>query len=379
MNVKHQQVNNEKIHVFIKPFSKKDIHLLKKNWLTLEQHAENQFFLSWKWISCWLEQVINQEKINLVQAEQDGKVVGLGLFVEKKIVRHVVFKSKQWLLHRTGDSKKDQIWIENNNFLLAKDNIKNISDEIWKTLFTTQPQVDEFIVAIANTQHEKKICPINSHYCEINNYQENGYYINLEKINNLTDYLSLLSKNTRQQIKRSIKNLDLLGTVEFTVFTDNNEQWQQLEQSKKWHINKWQQTNTPSGFCNELFVDFHKRLITTSHASSKTLVTRLKIDQEVVGCLYCLLDADTAYFYLSTLKPIQNNKIKLGLTMHSLLVEWLVTNNKTITRYDFLAGDAQYKKSLAQYNNQYTYKTIQKKSLLFILETRLKALKTRGC
>ena len=375
MNVKNKQTELNAIQITVNPLLSKQIISLKEKWLALEAKSSSLFFLSWKWIGPWLKQVSSSEKLILVQAMQHNQIVGLGIFTEQKVTRYALLKSTQWLLHRSGVNSNDQIWIENNNFLTTDKNKELIIQTIWHTLLLQHNNVDEYIIAMYHNKPEQLKLPAAVKYKTAAVYNENGYYLNLKDILTLDDYLSSLSKNTRKQIKRSFKLLSQLGEYEFSIAEDPEQQAQILEQCKQWHIDKWQQTDTPSGFINPNFTSFHHNLMDEDHISSKTVVASFKINEALVGCLYCFIDHNCAYFYLSALKPIEDNRIKLGISLHTLFIQWIIENKPTITKYDFLAGEARYKKSLANHQDEHCYLVIQKTALKFKIERYLKSIK----
>jgi hypothetical protein len=114
-----------------------------------------------------------------------------------------------------------------------------------------------------------------------------------------------------------------------------------------------------------------------AHITSKTVVASLKIKEELAGCLYCFIDNNCAYFYLSAYKPIEDNRIKLGLSLHSLFIQWLIENRSDIKKYDFLAGEARYKKSLSSHQDDHSYIVVQKDLLKFKVEKLLIGVKNK--
>src|SRR5690606_28196657 len=54
----------------------------------------------------------------LIQIRYQDEIVGLGLFTCHPETRHRWLKSRVIRLHRTGNTSKDQIWIEYNGLLL---------------------------------------------------------------------------------------------------------------------------------------------------------------------------------------------------------------------------------------------------------------------
>ena len=363
--------------ISLKKITPHDIAQLSTDWQTLEQQANPQFFLSWKWIYSWLTQVIKQFTCYLLVVKNTDNVIGLGIFVERRITQHYCFARTQWLLHQTGEPEFDQIWIENNDFLIDQRYQQSILPRIWQFLEKYHAHVDEFIISLKKAAPQNETSPQLSKYQTGYTQQDIGFHIDLNTIHNLAEYLAQLSKNTRKQITRSIKLLTSQGKLSFNVITDIEQQLEQLSQSQHWHIDKWQPTNTQSGFINPHFTDFHQRLIKQTHVSASTLVAQLQLNDQVIGVLYCFVQQPSCYFYLSSIQPLTDNRIKLGLVLHSLLIEWLTEQMPTLRYYDFLAGEARYKRSLTKTTDSYYSLLIQKKTLKFTIENVLKKLKEK--
>jgi len=377
LNLKKSQfppINHGAVQVSVKHIYKSDFNALEVQWLQLEKIATTSFFLSWKWIGCWLNHLAFDQKIYLVTAKKNILTVGLGIFVEQNIVRHGLIKSKQWLLHRTGIETKDQIWIENNSLLICNEDKNEINNAMWHYLLTNIGYVDEFIIYVAKKSSLINVNLPSKKYKKINELHEFGYKMPLIGLSSLQDYLSKRSKNTRQQFNRSIKHLAKQGEIKFSIIHEKNEQIELLANSKHWHIEKWHNSPTPSGFNNVEFNLFHNHILKSSHSSAKTLMAKLTLNKYLIGCIYCLTHEKKVYFYLSCLKPVADNKIKLGLIMHILMIEWLISNNEKYSEYDFLAGDARYKKSLSTTKNEYLKLTIQRSAFKFKIENKLKKI-----
>jgi hypothetical protein len=377
LNLKKNQItsiNQGTVQVSVKPIHKRDFNTLETQWLQLEKMATTSFFLSWKWIGCWLNYLACDQKIYLITAKKNKITVGLGIFIEQDVVRHNFIKSKQWNLHRTGIETKDQIWIENNSFLLCNKDKDEVNNAMWHYLLKYKSHVDEFIVYVAKKSSLISVDLPSDKYIKIRELFEFGYKMPLLDLFSLQDYLSTRSKNTRQQFNRSIKHLAKQGEIEFSIVEKKYEQIELLEKSKQWHIEKWCNSSTPSGFSNEEFNLFHNTMIFSNHPNAKTLMAKLTLNEHTIGCLYCLTHEKKMYFYLSCLKPFTDNKIKLGLIMHISMIEWLISNNKSYNEYDFLAGDARYKSSLSTAKDEYCKLTVQRKAVKFTVEKKLKAI-----
>jgi hypothetical protein len=71
----------------------------------------------------------------------------------------------------------------------------------------------------------------------------------------------------------------------------------------------------------------------------------LSLNEQKLAFIYLLKDNDCWYFYLSAIKSFEDNRIKVGLVAHLMIIEDAIKNS--IKKYDFLAGEARYKRSLS--------------------------------
>ena len=174
---------------------------------------------------------------------------------------------------------------------------------------------------------------------------------------------------TRQRINQSKNLLASQGKVEFKVLCNCDDKLTLLPEIKKFHISRWSGTATPSGFCNQLFSAVFKRQLTSEVCE----VAVLYLSAQPIAILVNYRYRNHISFYLSALSEQYKGKIKLGLLIHSLAIQYY--KNAQIEHYDFLAGQSQYKCSLS--NNCYEQNMLcfRKKTLLNRLELILKKIK----
>jgi len=345
--------------------SKRNVSL---KWLDLEKRAESNVFLSWSWIGNWLE--IIKGKVFLVEAVVNGKIVGLGFFVERSRKVLGLFPIKQWHLHRTGDAQQDQIWIEHNDFLLDTDMSNAVRAEMVKTICNFDSYIDEIIIGLSDSN--------------IINSLNQSFKNNLFQLSSLGETLAyrveakeaylndILSKNSRSQVVRSEKLLNQLGDLEFKVLTQSDEVYLALENISKIHIERWGNTAQGSGFTNPSFNEFH-RLVINENVNEIAQVSVLTIDNKPIGYLLNYIYKEKAYFYLSALTTFNENKIKVGLTLHTKAIQHYIDND--IFSYDFLGGDARYKKSLSNKQYELSLGCFQRNHFLLKLENKFKDYK----
>ena len=92
-----------------------NIEELRQQWLLIQEGQDVPFFLTWSWISSWLE-TYNPD-LTVISARYKDKIVAIGLFTCSTQIRHGFVKARQYRLHQMGDPLLDQIWMEYNDFI----------------------------------------------------------------------------------------------------------------------------------------------------------------------------------------------------------------------------------------------------------------------
>lgn len=338
-------------------------------WQQLEKKADHSVFLSWPWIQAWLE--IIDEPIVVIEATQAEVIVGLSLWCERTRKVFGFIPIKQALLHRTGESKKDQMWIEYNDFLLAAQNKVAIREAMLNFIKDSDLGWKELVIGLSETKHLKQIKTVFPIFNE--SIDSRGHKVDLSQVK--AAYRSeVLSKNTRAQINRSYKMLAKLGEVEFNVLVDKDEIQACLPNIADLHLKRWCNIGDGSGFDNEYFVDFHQSMLT--NAPHKFIeLSVLSVNDEPIGYLYNYCFEERVYFYLSALTTHLPSKIKVGMLIQALAVEHYFA--KGMSSYDFLAGDAQYKRSLTNESYILSLCHFCVDSKVLVLENLLKKIKSK--
>jgi len=357
----------------VKPFELSQKEKLGEKWLELERDSDCSVFLSWLWIGNWLDVVA--DKLFLVEAYHDDKAVGLGFFVETTRKVFGCFSIKQWWLHKTGGQQQDQMWIEYNDFLLDKSCSTAVREQMIKAVADFDPSVKEVIIGLSAS--ERLACFTNSftklNFLEASLVKTNGYLASLSRLKG--DYLNKTpSKNTRSQVTRSKKILQSQGQLIFEVFSNPQKLVELYPKLASIHIDKWKDTNEGSGFSNPIFEGFHKA-IALSNTNNMVQIAVLTLDEVELGYLVNFVYNNRVYFYLSALQQNADNKVKIGLTLHSEAIQYYTQQG--IEFYDFLGGDARYKKSLSDEKYNLEMKCYYRDDFILRLECKLKNFKMK--
>jgi len=360
------------IKIIIEPFSLTNKNIIANKWQRLEKNASVSVFLSWQWVGNWLDLVTDE--IFLIEAYREGEVVGLGFFVETTRKVFGVWPVKQWWLHKTGIQKQDQIWIEYNDFLLDESCSIDVREKMIEAVCDFDVSIKEIIIGLSSSEilnyYSKIFNKFN--FSDVSMAKVNGYLVSLEPSK---DYLTVvLSKNTRSQIARSEKLLHSQGELNFEVVTTQENIAKLSPTIAKIHIERWKDTPEGSGFLNPTFKNFHEAMA-DSNVASTIQIAVLSLNKFELGYLINFVYNNTVYFYLSALQKNLDNKIKVGLTLHSKAIQYYIKQG--VKSYDFLGGEARYKKSLSNKEYKLEMRCYYRSGLLVRFERKLKSFRVR--
>ena len=79
------------------------------------------------------------------------------------------------------------------------------------------------------------------------------------------------------------------------------------------------------------------------------------------GCVYAFADAGTVLFYQGGFAVLDDNKLRPGLVTHARCLQ--VCSDRGWDRYDFLAGDARYKRELSTGERDLVWATVDRPGL----------------
>lgn len=346
--------------VTTKKLEKEQLTYIADEWLKLEKLSSKSFFTSWKWIGCWLK-MVNYDT-NLITVYEHNQVVGMAFFSIHKENRTFYSTNQLWI-NRTGKQNFDQIWSEYNDILCPRGREWSIRTVVLDYLTAEYPFVDEFVLGVSRQEISETPCSTNLFPRTI--WETKSYSTTLKpEFGCLDNYLATLSKNTRHQIRRSIKLLNKKGDVKLKRADSLEEALRMLSDAGKLHRLRWK--GGKSGFNNSRFRDFHHELIKRNFSSGCIDILSLSVNGTPACFLYNFIHHGYVYFYLSGIKYEDDNKLKPGLVAHALAISLYAGEGKTT--YDFMGGRGQYKASLCSNEETLLITSFQRKRPLLLLK-----------
>lgn len=188
-----------------------------------------------------------------------------------------------------------------------------------------------------------------------------------------------LSANTRSQIRRSRRLMESThGPVQLDCARSAQEALTWFEAIEPWHRQRWGAQPGrigTSGFQNPAFIHFHQTLIRSAFADRHIRIWRLSAGARVVAWLYNFRWDSTEAFYLGAWDPNLDPAMRAGLVAHQMVMDQCLEEGIEI--YDFMAGDSQYKRQLANQESELIWLVLQRPRLKFCVEDRVRSFRDR--
>ena len=348
-----------------------DLSKIRSIWEPLSEQADAPYFLSWGWVENWLTGLPEALWPRLAVLTVKQEAIGAFFISTAEIVRHYLFKSRGLHVNATGRTQYDGIWIEYNRILL-----RPFTEITWSDIFSQLPEPwDECYFAGIDTDTfpGNSLHQLPGSYGLVVEDSAPSPFVDLEMVRkNGGDYLSLLSANTRAQIRRAYRLYAKQGPVILEAASELGQAIEFFDELMLRHQKTWQARGAASAFASAYVAAFHRRLINSRFNFGEIQLLRIRAGDETIGCLYNLSYRKQVFFYQSGMSYKADKRLKPGLISHVEAIKYNAAQENS--RYDFLGGFARYKNSLATGANQLMWVRIQRPRMRFKLENKLKAL-----
>lgn len=342
-----------------------DLLFLEREWRSLESEDATPFFLSWDWIGCWLKNLPPALKPAVLRIQSGGQLAGLALLTPVSKRRLGFIPCRSLHLHETGDAVLDALTIEYNGILSARHHRKEATRRAIEWLLgeghadeLSLPGVSASILASFDRRrfsaHIRDMKPV--------------YPIDLAP-----EFLQTLSSNTRNQLRRAIRQYEALGELRVIEARSADEALDMLSEMIPLHQAYWKGRGRAGAFANSRFVEFHRRLIQDGHDKGCIQFFRCMVGPSVVGYLYNIKRDGHVYAYQSGFNYELLPRSKPGWICHYLAIE--ENRRQGAMSYDLLAGHSQFKASFATPGDTLVWLTVERAGWHSTLMRALRSIK----
>lgn len=308
--------------------------VLEARWRALEGVSDAPFFRGWTWTGAWLDAYgVRPELLSVCDSE--GRDVALGL-VGHGMTRRLAGKVATLLLGQSGEAAADRAYVEYNGLLAARGQedaaaraaigaIAARND--WRIMMLSGVKPGERLLDLPGRRHVRvDASPV--------------YQVDLAAVRGAGgDYLSLLSANTRSQIRRAMKDRGGALPMVSHAGPEQRDAWlaeMHALNSGRHADNAWDDAG---------FRSFVATLVERGQEDGAVDLLRFTDTSGTVGLLVNFVHRGAALNYQSAFAAPMGNKDKPGLLAHAAAVAHYA--DRGLALYSLLAGKDRYKQSLA--------------------------------
>jgi len=326
-----------------------DLAALGAAWRDFESRAAGSFFQSWTWMGCLAEDRFTDPV--LLEIRREGRLLAMALFNRKP----------RWLggetlwLGESGDRRCDAVFIEHNGLLLARGIGKDGASEgggeetiLARALAAARRapigaargwRRRDLVLSGVDAAHCAAVLRLGAALCQT----RPAPFVVLTPGR---EFLAGLSANTRYQLRRSARRYAERGPLSIVRAASETQAHEFLDALAVLHQRGWAARGKPGAFANQFFARFHHALIARGFDRGEIDLLMVRAGGEAIGYLYNFLWREEVLAYQSGFDfAAARAHEKPGLTCHHLAIEMYAAAG--MRRYDFLAGAARYKTSLA--------------------------------
>jgi len=334
-----------------------DFSDLGREWRELEQRAGGSFFQSWAWTGCLAEERFSDPW--LLSARRGDRVVALGLFNRSRGAR--LGLGRAFCLGETGDPAWDSVFIEHNGLLVDRNEPDDLAGRCWAALAAEGGRALWVLSGVPPTLAamlpvERKVRRLASRPAP---------YVDFSRLGDpARPLLDQLSANTRQQLRRSLRAWEKIGPLAFDIARAPAEAELFLERLKLLHQRYWIGRGKPGAFAEPKFERFHRALLSRASPGQSIDLIRVRAGERDVGYLFNFVHDGCVSAYQSGIDfGADAERLRPGLVCHLLAIEHY--RNAGMRIYDFLGGEARYKRSFANAETELVWLSARRVSALF--------------
>lgn len=354
------------------------ISLLEAEWRDLEARALGSVFQSWLWIETWLLNLSANWAV--VRVVHEGRLIGLGVLAESIANRPLYGVMPVIGLHETPESALGKIAIEYNGFLCEAGFESLVHDQFARFLSQESNSLN-----LMNNWNECRFsgcgtdiaAAVQERTSKLRLYRISAApYVELSSLfSNVDSYIDTLSKNTRHQLRRSLRLYESKGALSLNRPQSNQAAHACLERLATLHQNHWNSRGKPGAFSNLAFRKFHTELVEKAFSQNVVDLVEVKVADQTIGILYNFVYSGSVSSYQSGFSYDPDNRLKPGLVCHALAVSDYASAG--LSTYRFLAGEQRYKQSLSNGFDTLYWIAVQRPDMRMRIENILRAIKAR--
>jgi len=311
-----------------------ELAVLEPRWRTVEGRASPNFFNGWTWMGCWLRATGARPDLLVVRDGVDE--VGLAL-IGRSQDKRLFGRVATLRLNEAGEVATDRAFIEYNTPLAHGGREAEVAQAVaraltkrrdWRALRLSGIAPGDALAGAIKVRRRHLID------------RSPAYFVDLDAVRGAgDDYLSLLSSNTRSQIKRSAKDYPGDAKVERASDAATATGW--LEEMRVLNGGR----HADNAWDEPVFRAFAAEIVAAGMSDGSVDLLRVAAGGVLLGYLITFLSGGRAMNYQSAFAEPAGPKAKPGLMAHAAAIRHYAAHGRAL--YSLLAGKDRYKQSLS--------------------------------
>jgi CelD/BcsL family acetyltransferase involved in cellulose biosynthesis len=305
---------------------------LKEPWKALLAKCDHTVFSTWEWMTTWWKHFGRNKELFLLIAEENGALIGAAPFAYSNLKSHGFPIRK---IEFIGTPKSDY-----NNFVTSRNSETCIRLFLEYAFQFYQKRLDSIelddvtepstLMVVQRTKgHLQTVSNRSLHEC---------FYITLP--DSYESLYSQLEYKFRQNLRRSMRNLEKTGKVEFADYSGTNENAVGMQVLFDLHQRRWTNKGDTGAFAEPAVRAFNLDIADQFAQLGWLSLHSLNVNRVPVASAYGFKYNSKFYYYLHGINPDYHRFSVGNLLVVNLLKECI---ENQFTEFDFLRGDETYK------------------------------------
>jgi len=334
---------------------------LERMWRALDATGTHSFFVSWTWIGTWLRALPPASAPSLLKTMRGTEAVAIALLARRRTKLHGIIPVRQCWLNGSGDPALDCIMIEHNGFASAD----SASGEIYSALLRWfEAECDDADELALPGIEPGALTNANSKLLRADRMSP-AFRTSLASVDARAGIEPLLSRNARQQLRRSLRACERKGPLSLEIARDTKSALEYFDAMKAMHMRSWTRRGRRHAFADPFFEMFHRALIARGLEEGNVDLMRVSAGRYALGYLYNFRRNGTVSSYQSGFDDSEA-ELRPGYVCHALAMAHYAAAG--MTQYDFLAGANRLKQSFGPERYELCWRRLRKPTRAFRAE-----------
>jgi CelD/BcsL family acetyltransferase involved in cellulose biosynthesis len=350
-----------------------DWQSVAQQWAALAQACGASFFQSAEWVGVWLETFGALLDTRILVFHSGSETVGACLVTERRAGPSFLPLSRV-SLNAAGESAAETTYIEYNDLLALPEFLPAVAAALARFLKRQEWEelaLDGFVDGPGYRALRAQFSGL-----ELSEVRQPSYYVDLAAIRREDgDFEGALKSHFRKHLRQNIRYCSQSGPLELTQAADSATGLAMLREIAMLS----QIRNAAVGRCGVFgsprFVAFHERMVEKYLGSGLVQLLKVTAGGQTLGIVYNLIQHGKVYFYQGGFRYTEDRRLSPGLVTLSFAIRHCLELG--LDDFDFLSGDAHYKKSMSTGSRELIWAVLRRKTFRTRLVGGLKDLRDR--